>query len=397
MAMTQRERFLAMGVGTVIGLFGLQYGINSIRDDLQLKQERVEAARLERDDINRIETSGVIADRKLDQLKIKSLPSKQETLISEYKSWLTKTALDAGLTDIKITTPERPSGKTHAYAAYKFTLTGGCRVDQWLDLLGAFYNTDYLHSIQNLKVSLPKDSNRVSISLDAQTLALSNASPSQARSEQPSGRLAKSLDEYKKTILDRNAFSPPNQAPSFAKTSFDVTRGTPWDQILETKDFENHEVSFEFVSAELPEGLKLKGKTLSWKPAENGKYEVVVKARDNGWPSMITEQKLTLNVIDPPPPEAPPVEPAKFDAATQSFVSAIVSGRSGPEAWIRSKTEGKTLKLSEGADFEIGSIKAKIVGINLIEDFVELESEGKHWTIGMDSSLADAFAKSQID
>jgi hypothetical protein len=136
--------------------------------------------------------------------------------------------------------------------------------------------------------------------------------------------------------------------------------------------------------------------SFSWTPTENGEFEVVVKASDNGWPSKSIEEKLTFKVIDPPAPEVKAPEPT-FDVATQAFVSALLSGRSGPEAWIRSRTEGKTLQLVEGSDLEIGSIKAKVVSINLNEDFIEFESDGAHWTIGMDTSLADAYAKSQID
>jgi hypothetical protein len=102
-------------------------------------------------------------------------------------------------------------------------------------------------------------------------------------------------------------------------------------------------------------------------------------------------------VIDPPPPPAPKVEEPKFDPATQSRVSAVLGGRKGPEAWIRSMTDGKTFELAVGDDFELGTIKAKVVSINLKESFVELETDGRRWTVGMDSTLTEAFAKSQVD
>ena len=50
-----------------------------------------------------------------------------------------------------------------------------------------------------------------------------------------------------------------------------------------------------------------------------------------------------------------------------------------------------------GTEFEIGSVKAKVVDINPTEKFVELESDGVRWTVDLDTSLADAFAKSKID
>ena len=50
-----------MGVGVVVGLFGVQYVVNTIRTSLQQKQDLVDAARAESDDMTRIPTSGTIA------------------------------------------------------------------------------------------------------------------------------------------------------------------------------------------------------------------------------------------------------------------------------------------------------------------------------------------------
>jgi len=397
MAMTQRERYLAMGVGVVVGLFGVNYAFTTVRAGLQYKQDLVDLARKESDSMKRIATSGALAARKLEQLKIKSLPSSQEALIAQYKAWLTKAAEDSGVTDLKVTSQDRPLKTTSAYKLYQFNVTGVCRTEQGLKLLSTFYDTDYLHTIHNLKVTMTKNPGVVQISLDAHALALNVASPKQEPSGQPSGRLAMTADEYTAKILGRNPFSPPNRAPKLAVSVDEIPRGTPWSQVIKTEDDENHEVEVQLISTDVPEGLKLSGKTLNWNPKETGTYEVVLKATDSGWPRASTEQRLTLRVVDPPPPKAPEPEPPKFDAATQAFVSALVSGRSGPEAWINSRVEGKRLELTEGTEFEIGSVKAKVVGIFLREDFVELESEGVRWTIDMDTSLAEAFAKSKID
>ncbi len=407
MAMTQRERFLAMGVGVVVGLFGVQYVVNSIRTSLQEKQDLVDAARAESDNMNRIATSGTIAARKLDQLRLKSLPTNREALVLQYNSWLTQCALDAGIVDIKITTPTGAASssslkvaKDPPYKAYKFSLTGECNTEQWLDFMARYYDADYLHSIQNLKVSMP-GTNWNKISLDSVVLSLKGADAAQKPTGKSSGRLAMSADDYKQIILSRNPFSPPNNPPSLAFTNDDeaafdkVARGSRFERILKPTDFENHDVKLEIVDG-APEGLRLSGKTISWTPSENGKYEFTIRATDSGLPSASREEKIVLTVVDPPKPQEPPPAPPKFDVATQAFVSAMLSGREGPEVWIRSRTEGKTLNLLEGADFEIGSIKAKVVGIKLNEDLIELETDGLRWTIGMDTSLADAYAKGKI-
>ncbi len=398
MAMTKRERYLALGVGVVVGLLALQTVVSGITSRWQAKQDLVDTAQAEMESMQRIETAGTIAERQLRQLNEKSLPTNSEILVAQYKAWLTKAALDAGVGDIKITPPDRPTRETAAYKEYKFSLTGTCRIDQWLDLMAEYYDADYLHRLQHVKLTLTKDPGVVKIVFDSHALALVGAQPDQPASGQSSGRLAKSADEYKQIILDRNPFSPPNQPPTLAgPRTFEIPRGTPWEQILKLEDPENHEVQLQFDGDQLPEGLQLSGKTVKWTPAENGKFELALRVSDSGWPSANSVEKLTFNVVDPPKAAEPEPEPAKFDAATQAFITGLVSGRTGNEVWIHSRTEGKTHELSVGSEFEIGSVKGKIVNINLNEDTIELESGDVLWTAGMDTSLAAAFAKSKID
>lgn len=91
------------------------------------------------------------------------------------------------------------------------------------------------------------------------------------------------------------------------------------------------------------------------------------------------------------------MEPPKFDIASQAFVTGLTGGRDGRKIWIRSRTDGQSFQLNEGSEFELGNIKAKVLSINLEEDFAELETDGVRWTVDMDTSLAEAFAKGRID
>lgn len=393
--MTQRERYLAIGVAVVVGLLIAQYAFKTVTSTLQEKEDAVNTAMAESSRMDKIVTNGKLAARKLDELTKKSLPNDQETLVAQYRDWLTQLGHQVEMDEIHVGVPDRAARSTDAYSAYNFSLRGLCRTDRVLDLMGKFYDKDYLHSMRGFKMNLTRDANIIDVTLDSQVLALSSASPEQEPSNNPSGRLAISMDEYKDAILNRNPFSPPNGAPRITTDRrHQIYRGESWSLDVETSDPESHFVSVEVDYDDLPEGMRFRRGSFNWRPQENGEYEVLVRAYDNGWPSQETERTLTFEVVDKPA-EAP--KPPEFDAASQTFVSAIVSGRGGPEAWIRSRTDGETLYLKEGQDFEIGSIKAKIVRINLREDFVELESEDLRWTIGMDTSLADAFAKSQVD
>lgn len=396
--MTQRERYLAIAVGVVVTLFGAQFLFNKVSGTLRDKQDAVDLARNQSADLDKTSTSGKIAARKMESLNSMSLPTDQETLVAQYRDWLNQIGNEVSMEGIQVKVPERAIKSTDAFSLYNFSLRGVCRTDHALELMGKFYDKNYLHKIRNLKMTpVPKRKDHMLIQLDAQAASLTSAAPKQEPSTAPSGRLAMSTEQYKESILGRNAFSPPNNPPRFATgKQHKIERGKSWELALESKDAESHGVRYELISEELPKGMNFREGQFSWKPTENGDYEVLVRAEDNGWPSRATEEKFVFTVIDPKKEEKK-VEPEKFDIASQAFVSAILSGIAGPEVWIRSRTDGKTLRLKKGADFELGTIKATVLDINLAEDFVELESAGAHWTIGMESSLAEAFKKSQID
>lgn len=396
MAMTPRERLLALGVGATVGLFGVQYAISSVRGSLLQKQINAEAAQADYEEANMIEASGLIAGEKLNRLKARSLPAKVETLRAQYRDWLFQLGEEAGLNNVKVTPPTQSPQRTDAYTGYTFTLSGNCSTDEVIELLGRYYDKDYLHTITLLKLEpSAKDSSVITVTLESQVLALQGVGNQQEPSTASSGRLAMSIEEYQDAILSRNPFSPPNQPPQIATgRSQEIELGKNWEIALEAKDPENHAVKFELVSKELPKGLNFRGNTLSWKPETTGEHVVRVRAIDGGWPSRSSEQELTLRVVEPPreQPKKPP-----FNVASQAFVTSMVSGRRGPQASIRSRTEGKTVELVEGGDIEVGEIKAKVMNINLNEEFIELETDGTRWMLDWGTSVAEAYSKSQID
>ncbi len=401
MAMSPRERVLAIGVGVTVGLFALQYGFSSFTTKLREKQALIDRARSDVDALNHQILKGTLWQKKVNDLKAKSLPTNSQLLIARYGEWLTGLGQEFGLNDVKYPLLDRPLKATPAYTSYKFTMQGQCRTDQLIELLAKYYEKNLLHSISNLKLtSIVGSPNLLQVSLDSTVIALRAADAKQSFSNEPSQRLAKSSEEYVDSIITHNPFAQPNKPPRLAtSTRQEVKRGEDWKLKLEGSDPEAHLVKFELVSKDVPAGLKLNesGSEISWKPSENGEFEVVVRAVDNGIPAQSSEHKLALKVVDPPPPPTPPVEPPKFDAATQSRVTALVGGRNGPEVWVRSLTDGKSFQLAEGDDFEVGTIKAKVVSINLKESFAEFETNGIRWIVGMDSTLKDAFEKSKAD
>ncbi|MFM2217827.1 MAG: hypothetical protein RL240_2145, partial [Planctomycetota bacterium] len=131
---------------------------------------------------------------------------------------------------------------------------------------------------------------------------------------------------------------------------------------------------------------------LTWTSTELGDFQVSVRATDTGIPAKSSVQLISIKVGEPPPPAKKPKE---FDVAAQAFISALVSDGKGPQAWIRSKTEDKTLFLREGENLKLGDVQGKVISIGA--NFIELETEGKRWTVGLDEPLADAYKRGLED
>jgi hypothetical protein len=101
---------------------------------------------------------------------------------------------------------------------------------------------------------------------------------------------------------------------------------------------------------------------------------------------------VSIKVSEPPPATKKPTE---FNVASQAFVSALLSDGKDPHAWIRSKTEGKTLYLRKGEALKLGDVQGTIIAIG--QNFMEVETDGKRWLVGMDESLAEAYTRSIQD
>ena len=225
--MTPRERILAIGVGATIGLLGLQYGISSITSTITAKQVQIDAAQASVDKLRDQIKLGEKSQRTLRNIKARSLPTSAQLLNARYREWLTQLGQEVGLKEIKITNHDiskqvKPSKTAPPFTTYKFTMQGQCRTDQLVKLLAKYYDKDLLHSITNLKVTMTKQANLLNVSFDSQAIALRGADAKQEFSTESSNRLAKSAEEYEKSIIGRNPFAPPNLPPK-SPTATSVT------------------------------------------------------------------------------------------------------------------------------------------------------------------------------
>ena len=398
MAMNQREKLLAVGVGVVATLFLGRSVYSSIQEGFDKKTQLVATLKTKKDEQDLQMTAGKVASLKLNKVVTKSLPKLEEIATAAYQKWLIALGDEANLTSPTVNSTGDSTEKDGAYRTYKFKLAGAGTIENATELLYGFYAKDYLHRIYRFEMSPLRNAatpDQLNITLDCEVLALGMAKDKQDPPKGVSNRLAKSLDQYKETILTRNLFAPANQPPQLEpKKSVEAKVGLLLEHSVEAKDSDpNQRVSYA-ATGEIPKGLLIDQNTgkLTFRSDEIGEYNVNVQASDNGIPRKSTTQSLTIKVNALPPPSAAPIQ---FDVASQAQVTALIVGRNGPEAWILSKTEGKTYKLLKGDQLKLGGVigMVKEVGAN----YVELETEGRRWLIGLDETLADAYSRSKTD
>ncbi len=399
MAMNKREKLLAVGVGAVVLLFVGQSIVSSFQDALTKKREKLESLVKKKQDQDLLVTSGIIANQKINIVAPRSLPKNVEKARADYMEWLIALGDEAQLDEPTPRFLDASSFKPEkdAFQSFKFQIKGSGTIENATQLLYGFYSKDYLHRITRFDVSplSSREPDRLSITLDCEVLALAIAKDKQEPPAGNSNRLAKSLDEYKKPISERNLFSPMNYPPNVsAKKTVDAKVGLKIDYTIEATDAgPNQYLLFDTVG-DVPEGLKMDrdlGK-ISWSPTKPGEYKVVVKVTDTGIPAKSALQTLTLSVKEMPPP-APPAD--RFDVASQATVTALIVGRSGPEAWVLSKTDDKKYYLRKGDQLKLGGVQGQVIDVGA--NFVELETDGRRWLVGLDESLADAYKRGQED
>lgn len=397
MNLSKREKILALLVGGVVLLIVGNYFFQSITAGFEAKQNQIIALQKQKDDQLLQITAGSIAKAKLNRLVTQSLPSNEEKARARYLEWLIDLADECGLID-PLPKSMGDSTEKDLYQSFRFQLTGSGTIENATKLLHAFHSKDYLHRIIRYDMQpIPnsKIPNMLKIALDCEVLALKNAKPDQPAPETLAPRIERPIEDYTSSIVSRNIFAPTNHAPVLETSKrVTATQGLRMDVGVDAKDIDpNQTVRYEF-DGEAPQGMQLdpdSGK-LTWTSTELGDFQVSVRATDTGIPAKSSVQLISIKVGEPPPPAKKPKE---FDVAAQAFISALVSDGKGPQAWIRSKTEDKTLFLREGENLKLGDLQGKVISIGA--NFIELETEGKRWTVGLDEPLADAYKRGLED
>ena len=385
--MNQRERILSLLVGGMLVGAVVWWGLGKYRS--AIKRRTNEIASLEDRKAQLIEQrlQGEYANRQMGEYMVRSLPGDAQTAQSRYQKWLLSVMQENDLTEQSVD-PTSPRSIGGLYRQFAFRVQGKAKAPDLVDLLHAFYAKDYLHRIRTLSVRLGRSGDfNVEMTVDA--IGLENTSSEMPEPGTDSWAVVDTVDAYRDQILNRNLYEPPNNAPAFAGSDkVEVIVGRKNSSPLVFKDPEGQELAYELVEGpkELV-SIDERSGTLQVESAEKKSFEVLVRATDNGYPKRVTEQKLTVNVVDPPPPPAPEPPKLKFDDAKQTVLTGLVQGRGEWEAWMHVRTRDKTLKLHVGDSFEIGSVKGTVVEVN--SKFAVLESGGKKFELKIFGNLSE--------
>lgn len=410
--MTNRERILSLVVGSLFLVVGVQWAFNQYRSALSFRQNRLNSLNSEAEAMQMRWLAGAEAERQLGEYKIRSLSSDSQVAQSSFQSWLLETAGEIGLIDA-IVDPVSDIPVGELYHRYGFRVSGKTDLSGLVDLVYAMEARDQLHRIRELNfapvrkltrrgVAAEADSEGllgVVVVVDAISLTIAEESPP-TPSDEPSWRIARSKEEYRKNILNRNFFEPPNQAPRYGGSEqLTATIGRSDDIQFEFKDPEDDSIRVA-IEGELPDWASWDEAAERLKvsppmPAEGEStesFKLKVIAMDDGYPSRETTQLVVVKTQLPPPPPKPEPPKPGFDDSTQTFLTALVQGRDDWRAWMSVRTRGKTLKLKVGDEFEIGSISGKVTKVTAKS--VMLEIDGKPYELRPTETLSSVLEES---
>lgn len=242
----------------------------------------------------------------------------------------------------------------------------------------------------------------------------------EARSLPADRELARSLyQNWLMTLVEKSGLSggvtsqaPQSQRANFDRLSFAVSGQGTLSEVVQ--------LLHDFYSANHLQQVRM----LSLKPIEEGKkFELLLGIEALALPGAkhadqlpaepstrlaladfaayqkpITTRNIFAPYTPPPPKPAPKPEPPRvvekpaptpppFDVAKHTTVSAIISDNGEPQVWLNNRTTGNVLRLNEGGQFEVGTLRGTIGRIGLRE--IELLVDGQRLLVGLGENLRD--------
>lgn len=389
--MTPRERILGIAVGSMALLGAVFYGQSYVSGSFSSRRKQIEALEVKVAAQTKLERQTQQAQAKMRSFEERSLPRQQSVARSLYQKWLLERVGAAGLTEPTVNA-ESSRPEKNLYVQQTFRVSGKGKLPQLVNLLHDFYSANYLHRISKLTIKPITDSKSLDVSFSVDALSLEKAPDAMTLAVLPAQQLAlPSREDYVTTITSRNLFGAANQPPrlsglgqqrAFTGKSVDISAKASDPDSLD-------KVTYSLIKSAVPEAkLDSSSGKFTWTPKTPGEYEFLVQAVDDGLPAKIVTEKMKVVVTDPPPPLPPEPKKLSFDDAKYTVLSGVTEVNGSGEVWLLNRPKGKTLRLSVGDTFEIGSIKGIVKEIGAA-DFV-FESGGKQRKLSKGGILEQA-------
>jgi hypothetical protein len=393
--MTKRERLLAALVGLLVLVAVLFYSVQKIRGVFRSQTDQVQQLEKEiRDKTRMVRLSQEQRDR-LETYKRRSLPSEVEKARALYQNWLFGLVKEVGFEDAQVDVlPAR--GEKGVYQMLSFKVTGRGDLRRVVDFLYRFYSADLLHRIRHLYAKRTPGTRHLTLSFSIDAISLPEAASKDKLNDQPSKRLRRGDQaDYLAAILGRNLSGPANKEPALepigSKTAY---LNSPFSFVVAARDPDKLDRVTYRLEANGLNGARLDPQSgrFEWSPDKKGEYEVSIAATDDGFPPKTSRQTGKITVTDPPPDATVDAGPPKpnFDKAQFAYVTAITEDAAGRwQAWITLRTDGKSLKLFEGDQFDVGEVKVTVTRIE--ERSVELHAAvlEKRLVVSLGQNLAE--------
>ncbi|MDR3234165.1 MAG: hypothetical protein LBT46_10975 [Planctomycetaceae bacterium] len=215
----KRERLLLIAAGIVLLIIAVPYLRSLYADSAALQKQRQKLY----DDITKYrseaERKAEIKER-LTELTRQSLPSADETALSQYQRWLMDLVKETGIKEYRSEagTVSKQKNST-SYRKFSFTIHGKGSLEQIAEFLRRFHKTPYLHLVRSVAPRPTKKPDEFEISLTVEALSLPQSRSNKELPAVDNKMLAASDEEKKmlKAITERAVFSaykppsPPQQ------------------------------------------------------------------------------------------------------------------------------------------------------------------------------------------
>lgn len=356
MALNQRERVLAWGAGALVTIAAVQFSYSYLQALFDERNTQIEALNREISDKDATVLRGKKAGKKLEGWRHRSLPSDAVLARSLYKNWLARLVERTRLAKADVTLgADLP--KPGIYVKIPVNVRGQGTIEQVVQFLYDFYQADHLHYIRQMTLTPLAASASPAVAADAKPTE--GATPS-ASLTAPGGPRAPGGFGGRGGFGGfggRGGFGSPGGFAGFGRGG-PPSDGLKYELILaiEALALPNSENAGRLSDA--------KSERLAFKEFED--YRKTISERGFFSPYM------------------PPME---SDPAADTYVTAVVKKEGRYEAWINLRSSGKTLKLHEGDNFELGKQTATVAKID--RGTVEIDLGGQRRVVSLGKSMAD--------